>query len=662
MNRLSDETSPYLLQHKDNPVHWYAWGDEAWEAARRENKPVLVSIGYSACHWCHVMEHEVFEDFECAELMNLHFICIKVDREERPDVDSWFMDAVHLMGSQGGWPLNVFTLPNGRPIFGGTYFPKDKWITLLMNLRDVFQSDHQRVAEYAERLNDALRELNLPNVNSGKELSLSAIHSLIENWAKYWDGELGGNRKAPKFPMPNNWEMLLNYAVYFKDEKSLNHVIRTLERMAHGGLYDQLAGGFARYSVDAKWKVPHFEKMLYDNAQLVSLYAQAYRATGDELFLRVTDDTISFILREWKTQEGLFYAAIDADSEGEEGKYYVWTQAEFDSVLGDDSNLLKKYYGVGSHGYWEHDVSVLCIQHRQQEWCSLHHLNESNWNELLSKGKSLLLEHRAKRIKPGLDDKCIASWNAMLVKALAEASKISGRAHYLAEAEELIDAMRRMLRKPSGLLAHTRTKGITSEVFLLEDQVCFVDALLVVYEVSGSEDYLHLAQELMQQALTVFSHENTALLSNRTSAEREIIGVKFETNDNVIPCANSIAANCLFKLGRYFDHADYLNRSASMIREVCASIDFAPGFSNWILASIAQETEHVDVVFTGPDAHTNSRRYHSKLHPFALSAASTIESELPLMRGRNTGESLIYVCRNHTCGPPLRRLEDLSIV
>ncbi|MFM7725870.1 MAG: thioredoxin domain-containing protein, partial [Flavobacteriales bacterium] len=296
MNRLAAETSPYLLQHKDNPVHWYAWGDEAWEIARRENKPVLVSIGYSVCHWCHVMEHEVFEDFECAELMNMHFICIKVDREERPDVDSWFMDAVHLMGSQGGWPLNVFTLPDGRPIYGGTYFPKNKWISLLMNLRNVFQADHQRVEEYAQQLDEAMRAINLPDASKSTELSLDAIHGLIDNWSKYWDAEWGGNRKAPKFPMPNNWELLLNYAVFFKNENALRHVNDTLRKMAFGGLYDQLAGGFARYSVDVEWKVPHFEKMLYDNAQLVSLYAQAYRATGDNLFKRVAEETLSFVM------------------------------------------------------------------------------------------------------------------------------------------------------------------------------------------------------------------------------------------------------------------------------------------------------------------------------------------------------------------------------
>jgi uncharacterized protein YyaL (SSP411 family) len=661
MNRLTAETSPYLLQHKDNPVNWYAWCDEAWETARRENKPVLVSIGYSACHWCHVMEHEVFEDFECAELMNMHFICIKVDREERPDVDSWFMDAAHLMGSQGGWPLNVFTLPDGRPVYGGTYFPKSKWIALLMNLRNVFQTDHQRVEEYAQQLDSAMRELNFPDASKAAGLSISTIHDLIENWSKYWDTEWGGNRKAPKFPMPNNWELLLNYAVYFKDEKALRHVNYTLRKMAHGGLYDQLAGGFARYSVDAEWKVPHFEKMLYDNAQLVSLYAQAYRATGDDLLLRITDETLSFMMSEWKTPEGLYCAALDADSEGVEGKYYVWSEADFNSLLGADSSLLKAYFGVGSHGYWEHDASVLCIKNNPEEWCRLQGIDAHEWNSMLASAKKKLFDYRSNRIKPGLDDKCITSWNALLVKAFAEASKMRNREYYLENAENLIGALCDHLRLPSGLFAHTRTKGVTSNLVLLEDQVTAVDALLVMYEVNGNENHLGLAREIMLLSLAVFSNEGTFLLSNRAKAESDIIGVKFETSDNVIPCANSIAANCLLKLGRYLDDRELLDRASSMIQEVSGVIDFAPGFSNWLLASLLQLIEPTEVVFTGPKAMENARIFHQRIYPFVISAASTMKSELPLLKGKNCEETLIYVCRNHSCNAPLHSLEDLII-
>ncbi|MFM9006714.1 MAG: thioredoxin domain-containing protein, partial [Flavobacteriales bacterium] len=335
---------------------------------------------------------------------------------------------------------------------------------LLMNLRNVFQADYQRVEEYAQQLDEAMHAINLPDASKSHELSLDAIHGLIDNWSKYWDAEWGGNRKAPKFPMPNNWELLLNYAVFFKNENALRHVNDTLRKMAFGGLYDQLAGGFARYSVDAEWKVPHFEKMLYDNAQLVSLYAQAYRATGDNLFKRVAEETLSFVMTEWKTPEGLYYSALDADSEGVEGKYYVWGEDEFNTILGEESALLKAYFGVGNHGYWEHGVSVLCIRHEEEEWCRLNNLNAHDWNKKLESAKEKLHAYRLKRIKPGLDDKCITSWNALLVKGFAEASKMRGQEHIIVHAENLIDALCEHLRLPSGLFAHTRTKGVSSKI------------------------------------------------------------------------------------------------------------------------------------------------------------------------------------------------------
>ena len=661
MNRLAEETSPYLLQHKDNPVHWYAWCDEAWEKARRENKLVLVSIGYSACHWCHVMEHEVFEDFECAEFMNMHFVCIKVDREERPDVDSWFMDAVHLMGSQGGWPLNVFTLPDGRPVYGGTYFPKPRWIELLENLRRVMLQDSSRAIEYAAQLHDALTRLNERN-NSAAELpGLPEVHGWIENWSKYWDLERGGNRKAPKFPMPNNWELLLNYAQYFKSETARKQVKCTLDQMAMGGIYDQLGGGFARYSVDAEWKVPHFEKMLYDNAQLVSLYAQACRASNDKVYESIVEDTLSFINREWKSPDDLYYAALDADSDGAEGTYYVWTESELDELLGDDAPLLKKYFGVGSHGYWEHDVSVLCMRANEEEWCRNEQLDAIEWRQKLHACKAKMLEHRNKRTKPGLDDKCIASWNAMLARAFVEAAKIQGRQGYLNDAEKLLNAIYAQLMQSNGLLAHARTKGKVAAICLLEDQVFFIDALLSCYEISGKEQWLVLAAKTMQGVEEHFSSTGSVLFLNRPHHIEDAIGAKLEVNDNVIPAANGVACRCLLKLGRYLGKSDWHDRAERMLKEVSATIDFAPGFSNWILALLELNTVPVEVVFTGPQALGNAQVFHEKLNPFVLSAASTASSELPLFNLRGGDDSPIYVCRNQSCDVPVYRVEDVII-
>jgi uncharacterized protein YyaL (SSP411 family) len=661
MNHLSQETSPYLLQHKDNPVHWLAWGEEAWETARRENKMVLVSIGYSACHWCHVMEHEVFEDFECAEFMNMHFVCIKVDREERPDVDSWFMDAVHLMGSQGGWPLNVFTLPDGRPVYGGTYFPKLRWMELLENLHHVMKQDAGRATEYADQLQSALKELNAGAKNQSRLSVVDDVHAWMEKWSTYWDLERGGNRKAPKFPMPNNWELLLHYGLYYKNEKSIEHLKLTLDQMAMGGIYDQLGGGFARYSVDAEWKVPHFEKMLYDNAQLVALYAQAYRAFGDELYVKVVDDTLEFTESEWKSSNGLYYAALDADSDGVEGKYYVWTEAEFDELLGEDSALLKKYFGVGSHGYWEHDVSVLCLKRKDEVWCREQNLEPDVWSEKLKRSKEQLSAHRLKRTKPALDDKCIASWNAMLLKAFAEASKMKGRHSLVERATDLAESLMKHLMLPNGLLAHAITKGRVTRITLLEDQVFFIDGLLSLYEVTGAEKWLKLAAKTMEQVDIFFAHNETCFYQNRSTELEDVCGVKFEINDNVIPAGNSVACRCLLKLSRYLEEKKFGNRALDMLQQVSGSIDFAPGFSNWLLALLEYHTDKVEVIFTGINANEINHTFQERLQPFVLVAASTTDSELPLFRGRPANESAIYVCKNQSCELPVYRAEDIRI-
>ncbi|MFM2202074.1 MAG: hypothetical protein RL040_1274 [Bacteroidota bacterium] len=661
MNRLAQETSPYLLQHKDNPVHWFSWCEEAWEKARNENKLVLVSIGYSACHWCHVMEHEVFEDYECAEFMNMHFVCIKVDREERPDVDSWHMDAVHLMGSQGGWPLNVFTLPDGRPIYGGTYFPKQRWMELLENLHHVMKDDAARATEYASQLQAALIELNSGTKSGGVMADLNQVHGWITNWTKYWDAELGGNRKAPKFPMPSNWELLLQYAVYFNSEEAIKQTRNTLHKMAMGGIYDQLAGGFARYSVDAEWKVPHFEKMLYDNAQLVALYAQAYRAFGDDLYAQVVDDTLAFIQREWKGPSGLYYAALDADSDGVEGKYYVWTEAELEALLGTDSTLIKKYLGVGTHGYWEHDVSVLCVKDEVEKWCREQSTELNEWNAILKRCKSILFQHREKRTKPSLDDKCIASWNAMLIRAFAEASKMKSRSFFVEQAVDLAECMIQHLMQPNGLLAHAHTKGRITEVILLEDQVFFIDAMLSLYEITGMEKWLKRAAKMMDAVDVVFSKNDVAFFQNRSVEAEDVTGVKFEINDNVIPAGNSVACRCLLKLGRLLEEKKYVNRAHNMLNQVSESIDFAPGFSNWIIALLELVSEPVELVFTGPQALNNSKTFQEKLHPFVLVSASTTDSELPLFRGRGGESSAIYVCKNQSCGMPVYSTDDIRI-
>jgi uncharacterized protein YyaL (SSP411 family) len=607
------------------------------------------------------MEHEVFEDFECAEFMNMHFVCIKVDREEHPDVDSWFMDAVHLMRSQGGWPLNVFTLPDGRPIFGGTYFPKANWMSVLENLQHVFQSDSDSVFQYAEKLRVALNQLNAPQLSNDILLSTEDVKRLVAEWSNSFDYKHGGSSRAPKFPMPSNWEMLLHMGLLENNTPALNHLQLTLDCMARGGIYDQLGGGFSRYSVDGEWKVPHFEKMLYDNAQLVSLYAQAYRAFSSVLYGNVVDDTVAFIKSEWSSHDGLYYAALDADSDGVEGKYYVWTENEFDDVLYEDAGLLKRYYGVGSHGFWEHGLSVLCVRQSDENWCANVGLDYDEWKGTLEAGKKKLLLQRQSRNKPATDDKCIASWNAMLVKAFAEASKMKGRKHYLKDAEELVDAMLKHLMHEDGLLLHAITKGKTLNGFLLEDQVFFADALIAVYEAGGSERWLLLARDLMQQVLLHFSDENSALLLSRRLSTDDVVGKKFEVNDNVIPAANSVACRSLTRLARHFPESDFDKRAHTMLSEVSNRIDFAPGYSNWILALMERLYPPVEVVFTGPNAISQLEFFNETMHTFVLTAASTKNSELTLFKSRGGVDSPIYVCRNRSCDVPVYRVEDIKL-
>ena len=359
-NHLINESSPYLLQHAHNPVNWFPWGEEALAKAKQEDKMILVSIGYAACHWCHVMERESFENEIVARIMNEHFVCIKVDREERPDIDQVYMEAVQLLTGHGGWPLNCFALPDGRPVYGGTYFPRENWISMLSSLEKLYSTQRTGLEQQAEDIRKGMvsNELFLEEIQA-EAYNPDELKMLYKNWQKDFDREEGGENHAPKFPMPDNYEFLLMYAHFSTNREALEHVILTLEKMAGGGIYDHIGGGFSRYSTDMYWKVPHFEKMLYDNAQLVSLYSEAYQKTRIPRFQQVVEETLDFIQRELTSPEGGFYASLDADSEGEEGKYYVWTKKEIDTILGEDSDLFCRYYNVTAQGNWEHGKNIL---------------------------------------------------------------------------------------------------------------------------------------------------------------------------------------------------------------------------------------------------------------------------------------------------------------
>ena len=422
-NKLIEESSPYLLQHAHNPVNWYPWGEEAFKKAEEEDKPIIISIGYSSCHWCHVMEEESFEDEEVARLMNERFISIKVDREERPDIDSLYMGAVQLITGRGGWPLNAFALPDGRPFYGGTYFPKKDWIIVLTYLADLYENMKSQAVGNAEIIEKEIQDSSLQLLDTRKiELSVNDLNTAVSKMKDTFDTVNGGINGAPKFPMPSLYHFLLSYAYLQDDAEIKDFTTLTLDKMAYGGIYDQIGGGFARYSTDEAWKVPHFEKMLYDNAQLVSLYADAYRYTKSELYRDVVYDTLRFVKESFTSPEGVFYSALDADSEGEEGKYYVWTEKELKQILGDDYPTARDYYGIGTEGFWDEITRLGSSFATTEEGNNIllrpNSSLESDFpKETLERIRTRLKKERDKRIPPGLDDKSLTSWNALMISA-----------------------------------------------------------------------------------------------------------------------------------------------------------------------------------------------------------------------------------------------------
>jgi len=503
-NHLINESSPYLLQHAHNPVDWYPWGEEALKKAKDENKILLISIGYAACHWCHVMEHESFENEEVAKLMNEYFVPIKVDREERPDIDQIYMSAVQLMTGSGGWPLNCFALPDGRPFYGGTYFPKQNWLTILQKVYDEYKTNPAKVEEFANKLTTGVKQSELISYNSqAPAFSISLLDETVEKWANNFDNKEGGPNRAPKFPIPNNYHFLLRYYYHKQDQEILDHVLLTLNKMAFGGIYDQLGGGFARYSTDKVWKAPHFEKMLYDNGQLVSLYSEAYQLTKDPLYKQIVYETIEFIQRELTSPEFGFYSSLDADSEGEEGKFYVWTRNELEEILGDDESLFSEYYNVTYNGNWEHYNNILLRKKTDKQFADKHKISVKELRQKLTSAKEAVFKVRSKRIRPGLDDKILTEWNALMLKGYVDAYRAFNDDKFLKIAlknakfivENMMDGSR---------LDRNFKNGKSTINGYLSDYSFTIEAFIALYEATFDEAWLMKAKELMDYAIKHF--------------------------------------------------------------------------------------------------------------------------------------------------------------
>lgn len=661
-NALINESSPYLLQHAYNPVNWLPFTEAAFEKAKKENKPVLISIGYSACHWCHVMEHESFEDAEVAKLMNEHFINIKVDREERADVDMLYMQAVQLMTGQGGWPLNCFTLPDGRPIYGGTYFNKSKWIDILKGLAGLYKENKEKAIEYAQNLTDGINQSELITTQKQSELVIDKklLKASIDKWKTGLDNEHGGPNKAPKFPLPTNYQYLLRYAVLNKDEELLKHVNLTLTKMAYGGIYDQLHGGFARYSTDILWKVPHFEKMLYDNSQLVSLYCEAYTLTKNKLYKEIAIDTLSFVQKYWYTAEGCFYSAFDADSDGEEGKYYVWNQLDLKDLLGENYELFASYYEINDTGYWEHSNYILMRADNLHETLAKFNLTLEQVNEKINACKEILKQESKSRIMPGLDDKAITSWNALMCTAYAKAYLSFGIEEYKKIALSSINFILNKLSNADGTLLRTYKNGKAKIDAFLDDYAFTIEALQNIYLITQDEDYLLKAKSLTEITLKQFANEKSYLFYYTNNSSSQLVARTSEVSDNVIPASNSQMALNLFYLGIHFGQQEWSKKATEMLNCVAKEIkQYGPGYSNWACLALHFLYPFKEIAIVGKNVNEKLLTLYGQGLTNAILAVSAKDSSLPLLTSRfNPQKTMIYVCEEQSCKQPVETIEE----
>ena len=673
-NRLINETSPYLLQHANNPVDWYPWGEEALERAKAEDKPILLSIGYSACHWCHVMERESFENETIANLMNEKFISIKVDREERPDLDAIYMEAVQMLTGSGGWPMTVFLTPDRQPFYGGTYFPPvDRhnmpgFPRLLLSMYQAYKDQRETIAQTTQQLADQMgRSGQLHGGNN--PLTVDTLHQAYNNLATSFDYQNGGIGTAPKFPQPMTLELLLRYNHHGYSERALEMVNLTLENMAHGGIYDQIGGGFHRYSTDAYWLVPHFEKMLYDNALLSRLYLHAYQATGRPLYRRITEETLDYVLREMTDPRGGFYSAQDADSEGEEGKFFVWTPEEFQSALGeDDGNLIGGYFGLTDAGNFE-GKTILNIPQEAASFSEEQGLPQPKLEDMIDRAKQTLRNLREQRIHPLLDDKVLAAWNGLMLRSFAEAAVGLGRTDYLEAAVNnanfLLDSM-----MPQGRLLRTYREGRAKLLAYLEDYAFVADGLLALYEATFEPRWLAEAVSLADSMVELFWDEGAGFFYDTGSDHESLLVRPRDVFDNAQPCGGSVAADLLLRLAVITGNQEYSIKGAKPIRSLNELMSRAPaGTGHWLATLDFYVSIPKEIVIVGPRADPATQAlldtvFSRYLPNKVVVGAPTGDggSDLPLLqsRGMIDGKPTAYVCQNYACQLPVTDEEALS--
>ncbi len=665
-NDLINETSPYLLQHAHNPVNWKAWNASTLNEAKTQNKLIIISVGYAACHWCHVMEHESFEDVEVAEIMNTNFINIKIDREERPDIDQVYMNAVQLMTGSGGWPMNVIALPDGRPVWGGTYFRKEQWISSLEQISKLYKEKPEKLLEYAQKLEEGIAALDIVNLNSETpKFEPNFIDEAVHKWSKQFDHREGGLNRSPKFMMPNNYHFLLRYAYKTKDEKLQEYVNKTLTQIAYGGVFDQIGGGFSRYATDINWHVPHFEKMLYDNGQLVSLYADAYLITKNKLYKNVIEETLDFIKNELTHTNGIFYSSLDADSnnslnELEEGAFYVWKKDELELLLEDDFKLFAHYYNINNYGFWEHNNYVLIRKDDDLSSLKKFSLTQEQLDTKKKKWKQLLLKERAKREKPRLDDKTLTSWNAIMLKGYIDAYRVLGHNEYLEVALKNAAFIRDTQLRADGGLNHNFKNGTSSINGYLEDYANTIDAFLALYENTIDETWLLIARDLSNYVFDHFVDDTNRMFYFTSDEDPSLVSRTIEYRDNVIPASSSIMAKNLFKLSHYFNNSHFYNVATTMLNNVKPEIlTYPSSYSNWLDLMLNYTEPYYEIAIVGDDVMQKISKLNTYYIPNKIIAGSKIDNSLPLLKNRYIeDETLIYVCVNNACKLPVSNVNE----
>ncbi|MDT0690839.1 thioredoxin domain-containing protein [Salegentibacter sp. F188] len=661
-NRLANASSPYLREHADNPVDWYEWGPEAIEKAKEEDKPIIISVGYASCHWCHVMERESFMDSSVAAIMNRDFVSIKIDREERPDIDKIYMNAAQLLNGSGGWPLNAVALPDGKPFFAGTYFPPEEWKNILTKIATVYKEDKESLVETANALTEGIRSTNiLGNLGAQKnEISEADYLSIMEVWEPRFDRESGGYQGEQKFPLPVSWEALLQHYYLTEDEEVLEMVKTTLDNMARGGIYDQLGGGFSRYTTDPEWLIPHFEKMLYDNAQLISLYSKAYKVIPSEEYKAVIEESLEFVERELSNNEGGFYSSLNADTDGEEGKYYVWSTEELRNTLsGSEVELVTNYYNIEPYGNWEKGKNILYRRSSPEDFVREEGLDYKEFKANLNDAREKLLEERESRNRPKVDDKSLTSWNALMVDAYLDAFLALRNEEYLNRAVKCADFLTTKMLNPDYSLWRSYKDGKGQINAFLDDYALLSRAYINLYQVTLDIEWLRKAQKIIGIAIKNFRDEESGMFYYTSSDHNNLVARKMELDDNVIPSSNSVMAQNLFALGTLLEKEDYLTMSEEMLGQMYDQAMEEPSFyANWTKLIGTKAFGAYEIAIMGADAQDKNFAIQKEYLPTSIFMGGKKEN-LPLLKSKLVEEeTLIYVCQNKTCKFPVSLVEE----